>query len=458
MMTDDERQAWALYRYRCISGLVDSLASAAERQAWHRWLQQHPPANPRGIARTPSRRTVGRWIRRYQQGGLDALAPQRRRDCGHRRTIPPEVWDQAVALKQAVPQRSADQVLALLAAWAPEAGIDPAVIAGIRRATLYRHWQRAGITRHRRPVAPPPRRFRRWEATAPGELWQSDVMDGPYVPDPIPEDPHRTRKTYCLVILDDYSRRIVAGRWAWSADAALLEAVLWEALHRWGAPHRFYCDNGAIYVTERLEQILARLQIRLIHSRPYRPQGKGKQERWWGHLETSFVAELAVQPASSLGELNQWFDAWCEEHYHRRVHRMTGETPLARWGTGGVHRMVSGDQLRLAFQQQVTRRVDKFGQVQWQGRTWLVPEGLVQVTVQLRYDPHRPDCPTVWYAGQPYGLAQPVDGGTTPPPPPAAERPSPDPPGLSYLVLLARQHAARHPGLRLAPPSEEDTP
>jgi len=457
MMTDDERQAWALYRYRCISGLVDPLASGDERRAWWQLLQQHPPTNPRGIARTPSRRTVGRWITRYQQGGLEALAPQRRRDCGQRRTLPPAVWDQAVAFKRAVPSRSAEQVLALLAAWAPEAGIDPAVIAGIRRATLYRHWHQAGITRRSGPW-PAPRRFRRWEATAPGVLWQSDVMDGPYVPDPTPEDPQRKRKTYCLVILDDYSRRIVAGRFAWAADSALLEQLLWEALHRWGAPARFYCDNGAIYVTERLETILARLHIRLIHSRPYRPQGKGKQERLWEHVQTSFLAELAVQPASSLTELNTWFEAWCEEHYHRRVHRMTGETPLARWGTGGQHRVLPWEQLRDAFQHQVTRRVDKFGQIHWQGRTWLVPEGLVQVTVQLRYDPHTPALPTVWYAGQPYGPAQPVDGGTTPVPRPAADPAPADAPGLSYLTLLARQHAARHPGLRLAPPSEEDTP
>ncbi len=70
------------------------------------------------------------------------------------------------------------------------------------------------------------------------------------------------------MLLDDYSRRIVAERFAWQADGALLEQVLWEALQRWGAPQRLDADNGAIYVTERLETILARLPIRLLHSRP----------------------------------------------------------------------------------------------------------------------------------------------------------------------------------------------
>jgi putative transposase len=147
------------------------------------------------------------------------------------------------------------------------------------------------------------------------------------------------------------------------------------------------------------------------------------------------------------------------EHDHRRVHRVMVETPLARWRNGGVHRPLSWEQLRRAFQQQVTRRVDKFGQIRWQGRTWLVPEGLVQVTVPRRYDPHTPDRPTVWYAGQYYGEAHPVEGGTTPPVPPAppvAEIPTA---GLSYLELLAARQAARHPGFRFAPhPEEEETP
>lgn len=176
-MTDDERQAWALYRYRCISGRVDPAATPTDRQAWLRLLRLQPPTTPQGVPQVPSARSLRRWCQAYRQGGFEALRPRRRSDVGQRRTIPPAVWEQAVALKRAVPARSAEQVLALLAAWAAEAGIDPAVIAGIRRATLYRHWRQAGITRRQLPP-PTPRRFRRGEATAPGVLWQSDVMDG----------------------------------------------------------------------------------------------------------------------------------------------------------------------------------------------------------------------------------------------------------------------------------------
>ena len=82
---------------------------------------------------------------------------------------------------------------------------------------------------------------------------------------------------------------------------------------------------------------------------PYQPAGKGKQERFWGSRQASFLPELHVQPADSLGQLNTGFAAWLEDHDHRRVHGTTGETPVARWGTGSVHRPQTLEPIRAAF-------------------------------------------------------------------------------------------------------------
>ena len=153
-----------------------------------------------------------------------------------------------------------------------------------------------------------------------------------------------------------------------------------------------------------------------------------------------------MQPAQSLGDLNTWFGAWVEEHYHRRVHGTTGETPVARWGTGGGHRAVPLEQIRAAFRVEVTRRVDKTGQVRWQGARWIVPEGLLQTTVQLRYDPYHPEILEVWQDGIDWGRAVPStaavpDPGGAPPPPAAPSS------GLSYLAMLTAQQRARRPGV-----------
>jgi hypothetical protein len=45
-MTQDERQAWALFRYRLISPLLDPAASPADKVAYWQFLTQHPPTAP----------------------------------------------------------------------------------------------------------------------------------------------------------------------------------------------------------------------------------------------------------------------------------------------------------------------------------------------------------------------------------------------------------------------------
>ena len=454
-MTDAEREAWALFRYRLISPLLDPALTPADRHAYTAFLGAHPPTPPTGVPFVPSPRSLRRYQAVYRQHGFDALRPQRRADWGIRRSIPDPLWDQAALLKREAPARSATQVCALLAAWAPTVGLDPAAVTRIRRATLYRQWHQAGLTRRRLADAAP-KRYRRWEAPSPGALWQTDVMNGPWIPDPTAEEPTRTRATYCLVLLDDYSRRVVAGRFAWAADAAWLEELLAAAVRQWGAPERVYCDNGLIDTSDRFTTVLARLGARVVHTPPYTPSGKGKQERFWGSLQASFLPELRVQPATSLGELNTWFAAWLEDHDHRRVHGTTGETPAVRWGTGGVHRPQTAEQIQTAFRVVVSRHVDKTGQVRWQGARWIVPEGLLQTTVQLQYDPYQPEAVTVWQQDTCWGPAVRSDRAV-PDPSPAAPAVLPPPgSGLSYLTLLTAQQQARRPGVAYA--AAEDRP
>jgi putative transposase len=287
-MTVDDREAWALFRSRLISPLVDPACSRAERTASRAYLQAHPPRDPHGQPWVPPVRTLERCQQAYRTGGFDALRPPRRADCGARRTIPTACWEQVCRLQREVPERSTAQMLALLTPWPLTVGIDPTVIARILPSTLYRHGQQAGITRRQLRVAAP-KRYRRWEAPGPGALWQSDVMAGPWLPDPQPRDPGHTRQTACWVLMADDSRRLVAGRWAWQADSALLEAVLAEALLRYGAPERLDPDNGSLDNSDRFTQICARLNIRLVHTPPYTPAGKGKQERLWGLIQASFL-------------------------------------------------------------------------------------------------------------------------------------------------------------------------
>ena len=73
------------------------------------------------------------------------------------------------------------------------------------------------------------------------------------------------------------------------------------------------------------------LGVRLIHSRPYSPQGRGKQERLNRFIRERFLLEAEAQGIPSFLELNDRFLAWAEQVCNLRQHAETGEVPLTRF-------------------------------------------------------------------------------------------------------------------------------
>ena len=97
-MTNPEREAWALFRYRLISPLLDPALTPGDRLAYTQFIAAHPPTPPTGVPYLPSARSLRRYQAIYRQHGFDALRPQRRADWGIRRSIPDPLWDQAALL------------------------------------------------------------------------------------------------------------------------------------------------------------------------------------------------------------------------------------------------------------------------------------------------------------------------------------------------------------------------
>ena len=106
-----------------------------------------------------------------------------------------------------------------------------------------------------------------------------------------------------------------------------------------------YVDNGSAYVDAWLLRACGKLGIRLIHSTPHRPQGRGKIERFFRTVRDQFLVEVTDTTADDLAgpgartprrclSSTRLFTAWVESVYHHRVHSETGQTPLARWDDG----------------------------------------------------------------------------------------------------------------------------
>ena len=232
---------------------------------------------------------------------------------------PAEVLELAVALRRENPERTAAAIRRILRTqlgWAPD------------ERTLQRNFHRLGLT----------------GATAAGRRRRCSAGSRPSTRTTFGLEMRctayefRLRKTYLFAFLDDHSRLLPGYRWGYAEDTVRLAAALRPALASRGVPNAVYVDNGSAYVDTWLLRACAKLGVRLVHSTPGRPEGRGKIERFFRTVREQFLVEITGEPdvvgrhhVTDLAELNRLFAAWVETVYHRTVHSETGQTPLARW-------------------------------------------------------------------------------------------------------------------------------
>jgi putative transposase len=418
----------ALFRYGVIQEVIDPSLSTRERGVLVRALAGRAHVGPFGDKVMVSRQSIDRWKRAYRTGGFDALMPQPRRV--HPRT-PAEVLQLASALKRENPQRTAAQVQRILRAtsgWAPS------------DRTLQRLFERLELGQDGEVVSGPV--FGRFEADRPNELWTGDALHGPVV---------AGRKTYLFCFIDDHSRAVMGGRWAFHEDVVRLAAALRPALACRGVPEHVYVDNGSAFVDAWLLRACASLGIKLVHSRPGRPQGRGKVERFFRTVRQQFLVEITGDddPAGrgtgthveDLGELNRLFTGWVETGYHQQIHSETQARPLARWENGiGELQLPDPERLREAFLWSQRRMVTRTATVSLHGNIYQVDPVLIGRQVELVFDPFDLTRIEVRHSGHTVGAATPfVIGRHSHPKTRTGDGTAPPPTGIDYLRVLDDQ-------------------
>ncbi len=416
---------------------------------------------PHSQRHTVSVPTLRRWEKAYRTGGFDALKPHPRGDRGAARTISTPTLDRAEALKRELPSRSSRTVIDIL----QRDQATPIPEAKLASRTLRRHLAARGVTTAR--LLKPDTVYRRFERSHFGDLWQSDALDGPRLPDPA--NPNAQRQTFLFAFLDDHTRLVPHAQFYWNEQLPRLEDCLKRAIMRYGCPLAIYADQGHVYRADQLNTACATLGIQRILAKPYSPQAKGKIERFFGFVRSDFLPELATSTSvHTLDDLNQSLLAWIEVVYHRKVHSETGQSPLDRFRQDtalSVH-TVDPLTLRTAFLFRVARRVTKTGHVSFVGNRYSVPGFLAGQTIELRYDPFDLLSLEIWFNGQFFAQAQPVHVPTSLQPGLNLDPAPPAPPpstGIDYLAMLRqererllREQMPPIPFTRLTPAQEDD--
>jgi transposase len=125
--------------------------------------------------------TIRDWIARYRAGGgdLQALYPAGRSDSGKPRSIDEETAAALVRVRQEMPEATVDSVIAAMYQ-------RQLVAPGTRLAptSVWRFLTAHGLMAPASAAAVDRRKF---EAELPNDMWQSDVMHGPYVTVAVPQ-------------------------------------------------------------------------------------------------------------------------------------------------------------------------------------------------------------------------------------------------------------------------------
>ncbi len=189
---EKQRQEVALFRYGLIGDLVHLPHGSPGLYAKIREKAAQDYHIPRSRRTNVAAETIRDWLGQWRAGGFDALMPKPRNDRGRSRTLPQEVADMLLVIKEQHPNFAVRQVIkeALARKLVPADQVLPL-------STVHRLLARHGLMA-RRPGDPIENDRRHFEFQKAGDLWMSDVMHGPA----IAVDGGRRRKAYLIAFLD----------------------------------------------------------------------------------------------------------------------------------------------------------------------------------------------------------------------------------------------------------------
>lgn len=403
-MDETSRNEIAAFRFGLIAQIAQRKLHPGERYALLREIAKGVYTIPGSEKTTVSVRSLERYLQKYEEGGFEALKPKPRVKKGTLKDLDPAILDRAIALRKELPTRSVDQIIRILE-------LDNYISQGeIKTRTLSRYFQEQGWSKRdlHRAVK---KEFRHFEHEAPNDCWQADTQHTLYLPDP--KDPKRRKKAYLIGIIDDCSRRIMHAEFFFEERYPRLERCFQKAVLKHGAPHIFFCDNGSVYSAKQFGIICARMGTKRVHAKPYSPESKGKIEKFFQFVDSSFTGEanLLINQGKlvTLKQLNNYLRSWLDM-YDNRIHRGTGETPKNRYEKNcETQNLFSAEDLKEIFLWEEERRVRKTAVVEIEGNLYDVDSSLRGKRIQVRYNPYDLSYIQVWKDDQRFPDARPAE-------------------------------------------------
>ena len=224
------------------------------------------------------------------------------------------------------------------------------------------------------------RPYQRFEREAPNLLWQMDFKGWVALRDAV--------RCHPLTILDDHSRFALCLAACANEQGTTVQRELTMTFRHYGLPEAVFVDNGSPWGDASgarwtaLGLWLLKLGVDVIHSRPFHPQSRGKNERFHRTLKAEV---FAFERFRDLDEAQRAFDRWRLIYNFERPHEaldlevpanryrpslraMPDHLPVAEYDEHDIVRTVSTTKSYISFK----------------GRPWNVPQAFRGERVAIR--------------------------------------------------------------------------
>ncbi len=307
-----------------------------------------------------------KWRGRWHSG--EELADRSRRPHTSPERTARALEERILEVRDAHPAWGARKIARIL----QDQGVEPPAVSTVHEI----------LRRHGRIIPPVggPAASQRFEKPAPNLLWQMDFKGWVGLTD--------GTRCHPLTVIDDHSRYDLCLAACANEQGGTVQQQLTQTFRHYGLPEAFFVDNGGPWGDSsghrftRLVVWLLKLGVSVLHSRPYHPQSRGKNERFHRTLKTEV---FALRRFRNLAEVQRAFDAWRTVYNLERPHAsLDHDVPASRYRASA--RSMPDRLPEVEYDEhEVVRIVPQTKDyIQFKGRSWIVPRAFRGERVAIR--------------------------------------------------------------------------
>lgn len=318
-----------------------------------------------------SRPTGDKWIRRYEQEGLEGLKERSRAPHSHPATVTGVIRDKIIETKLSHQAWGPKKVMDWLRRNYPEElwPVDSTAGEILRRAGLVkRRWPRRRVAPYTQPFGACQTTNAVWSADFKGDF---GLKNGP--------------RCYPLTISDNYSRYVLACRALTRTPYETVRPWFEWVFREYGLPEAIRTDNGPPFASLALGG-LTRLSVWWIQLgicperiKPGKPGQNGRHERMHRTLESG------VHPIqSTITAQQRQFDRWLVEYNWERSHEALGrKTPGSVYCSSNRPYLTKKPEIEYNSEM-IVRQVRQNGEIKWCGEKIYIAEVLQKEPIALK--------------------------------------------------------------------------